>query len=103
MATAQQEIKTLKKDLAQIKEMLAASANGHAPNGLGDNSRFDIDAIKERAREAGVKAREYLSEKQDQAKVARDKAEKTIQKRPFTSTAAAFAGGAIVAALLSRK
>ncbi|WP_417461301.1 hypothetical protein [Kordiimonas sp.] len=101
MATAQQEIKTLKKDLAQIKEMLAASANGHAPNGIGE--KFDIDAIKERAREAGVKAREYLSDKQDQAKVARDKAERTIQKRPFASTAAAFAGGAIVAALLSRK
>lgn len=101
MATAQQEIKTLKKDLAQIKEMLAASANGHAPNGIGD--KFDIDAIKERAREAGVKAREYLSDKQDQAKVARDKTEKAIQRHPFASTAAAFAGGAIVAALLSRK
>lgn len=102
MATAQQEIKTLKKDLNQIKEMLAAQAKDIAPNGA-DTSRIDVDAIKERAREAGVKARDYLRSKQDQAIVARDKAEDTIKARPFVSTAAAFASGAIVAALLTRR
>jgi ElaB/YqjD/DUF883 family membrane-anchored ribosome-binding protein len=102
MATAQQEIKTLKKDLNQIKEMLAAQVRDVAPNGA-DTSRIDVDAIKERAREAGVKARDYLRHKQDQAIIARDKAEETIKERPFVTTAVAFASGAIVAALLTRR
>ncbi|WP_262690200.1 hypothetical protein [Kordiimonas aestuarii] len=102
MATAQQEIKNLKKDMKQIKDMLTAQARDVAPNGA-DTSRIDVDAIKDRAREAGEKAREYLRNKQDQAVVARDKAEQTIKDRPFTTTAAAFASGAIVAALLSRR
>ncbi|WP_417449792.1 hypothetical protein [Kordiimonas sp.] len=102
MATAQQEIKNLKKDLNQIKEMLSAQVEDVTPNGAA-GPRIDVDAMKDRAREAGEKAREYLRSKQDQAVVARDKAEQTIKDRPFVTTAAAFASGAIVAALLSRR
>ncbi|MFC3051460.1 hypothetical protein [Kordiimonas pumila] len=103
MTTAQQEIKSLKKDLAQIKDILADHAENVVSNGASKSKFFDVDEVKDQARRAGVAARKYLHDKQDQVIVARDKAEATIQKRPFTTTVAAFAGGALIAALLSRK
>jgi len=103
MATAQQEIKGLKKDIADLKDILASQVEDVTPNGNSVDNRFDMQAVKARARLAGVKARKFVQDTQDQAKVARDAAEKTIKARPFTTTAAAFASGALVAALLKRK
>ncbi|TNE64345.1 MAG: hypothetical protein EP335_07730 [Alphaproteobacteria bacterium] len=103
MATAQQEIKALKKDLADLKDILAERVQEELPNGTAKNGMPSMDDIKARARHAGVKARKYLRQKQVQARDARDATEKAIQERPFTATAAAFAGGAIVAALLARR
>ncbi len=103
MATAQQEIKDLKQDIADLKDVIASQVEDTVPNGSSTDRRFDMETVRERARLAGKKARKFFVEKQDQAKVARDAAEKTIKARPFTTTAAAFAGGALVAALIKRK
>lgn len=103
MATAQQDIKALKADIADLKEVIASQVEDVAPDGKSSDSRFDMDAVKERARVAGMKARKFFEETQGQAKDARVKAEKTIKARPFATTAVAFAGGALVAALITRK
>ncbi|NVJ97896.1 MAG: hypothetical protein HWE25_07075 [Alphaproteobacteria bacterium] len=101
MATAQQEIKALKEDLADLKKAVADQAEEAVED--AETSRFDVQEMKARARLAGIKARKFFEDKQGQMKVARDKTEKTIKERPFASTAAAFAGGALVATLISRK
>lgn len=103
MATAQQEIKSLKAELAQLKSAMENQIEDIAPNGESSDGRFDMQSVKARARLAGIKARKFIDEKQGQVKEARDATEKTIKARPFTSTAVAFAGGALVAALISRK
>lgn len=103
MATAQQEIKALKQDMAQIKDILVDHVDGKSSNGSSKSKFFDVEDVKAKARYAGEQAREYLSAKQEQVIAARDVTEKTIKERPFMSTAIAFTGGALVAALLSRK
>jgi ElaB/YqjD/DUF883 family membrane-anchored ribosome-binding protein len=103
MATAQQEIKSLKAELAQLKQAVEAQVEDVTPNGDGTDGRFDMQNVRARARLAGQKARKFFDEKQGQVKDARDATEKTIKARPFASTAVAFAGGALVAALIARK
>ncbi len=103
MATAQQEIKSLKEDMAQIKDILVDHAEGTAANGASKSRSVNMDQVKEKARLFGAQAREFLNGKQEQFVTARDATEKTIKSRPFTSAAVAFTGGALIAALLSRK
>ena len=103
MATAQQEINALKKDMAQIKDILVDHVEGNSSNGSSKSKLLNVENVKEKARVAGAQAREYLSAKQDQVIAARNVTEKTIKERPFTTAAVAFTGGALVAALLSRK
>ena len=103
MATAQTEIKALKKDMTQIKDILVDHFDGKSSNGTSKTKYFDVEDVKEKARVVGAQAREYVSVKQDQVLAARDVTEKTIKERPFTTAAIAFTGGALVAALLSRK
>lgn len=102
MATTAEEVKNLKKDIGQIKNMLADQLNGSAQNGKSDTI-FNRDDIEDMANRAGKSVREFMTDKREKFTDATDQAEAVIKDRPFASAAAMFAGGMLFAALLRRR
>jgi ElaB/YqjD/DUF883 family membrane-anchored ribosome-binding protein len=102
MTTAQQEVKNLKKDISEIKNLLADQLEDVPVNGSSKivPSKGELKRV---AHQAGKGLRTFISEKQDQIGEAKTACESTIKKRPFTSAAVAFAGGVLLTTLLKRK
>jgi len=96
MATNQQRIDDMQNDIEEIKEMLESHTQSDTPRVTKSN-------IRDFANHAGQNMRQYFGEKREQMRDASERAEETIKSRPFTSTAVAFAAGALVTAMLNRK
>jgi len=99
MATTQNQIKSMQKDLDQIKELLADNLAKTAPNGASKAA----DKAEDTARKAGEGVKMFLSDRKEQFDHAKDKCETTIKDRPFMSTATAFIGGALLMSLINRR
>lgn len=102
MTTTQKEIKSLKDDIDQIKTLLVDQVEEAAPNGQS-KAILTREEIAGLANKAGQSVRSFVGQKSEQFDQARDVCETKIKQRPFLSTAAAFAGGALLVALLKRK
>ncbi|MET0156120.1 MAG: hypothetical protein ABW189_08475 [Rickettsiales bacterium] len=99
--TAQQEIRELKEEIDRLKNLLVDHAEKTASNGMS-KMIFTKDEICDMARNAGSEVRNYFGEKQRQISDATASCKETIRERPFTSTAIAFATGALLASLFRR-
>lgn len=102
MSTAQEEVKALKKDITQIKNMLAdqleeTTSNGHS------KTIFNKEDLQNVAYNAGKGLRHFFGEKQQQFLDGKEQCENVIKSRPLTSAAVMFAGGMVLSALLRRK
>lgn len=99
MATTEQELQTLKKEISEIKSMLGEQEKGISKigNSLPNLSK---DEIQRAANKAGRNVRGALEETKDNAIERKARAEDTIKDNPLCSTAAAFTGGVIIAALI---
>ena len=100
--TTAQEIKSMKKDLAEMKNLLADQledtvSNGHSKTVL---TRAEISEL---AHKAGSSVREFVNGKREQLDAAKVKTQDTIKARPLTSAAVALAGGLLLGAMLRRK
>lgn len=102
MATTQQEVKDMKQDIAQIKNMLADQLEETPANGES-KTVFTKEELQRVANQAGKGVRAFFSDKQKQFGEAKVACEKTIKERPLTSAAVAFAGGMLLTTLLKRK
>jgi ElaB/YqjD/DUF883 family membrane-anchored ribosome-binding protein len=102
MSTAQQEIKLLKDELKELKKQMSEKAENAAQEGE-KKAKMTKEEMSRIAHGAGEGVRSFVSLKGEQLGNAKDSCEQTIQNRPFASTAIAFAGGVLVASLLSRK
>lgn len=102
MATTQQEVKELKQDIVQIKNMLADQLEETAANGES-RTIFAKEELQRLANQAGKGVRTFFSDKQRQFGQAKAACEKTIKERPVTSAVVAFAGGMLLTTLLRRK
>jgi len=101
MTTTTQEVKILKKDIAQIKNMLADQLDETPSNGAS-KTLFTKEDLQRVANETGKGVRTFLADKQKKAGEAKAACESTIKSRPFTSAAVAFAGGMVLSALMKR-
>lgn len=102
MATTAQEVKNLKKDLDQIKNMLADQLSDVTPNGKSETI-FNREDLEDMANRAGKSVRVFMTDKREKLSDASDQAETVIKERPFVSAAAMFAGGMLLASLLRRR
>lgn len=102
MSTTQQEVKVMKKDITQIKNMLADHMDGAPSNGQS-KTVFNKEDLQQMAHQAGQGVRAFVSAKQQELGNAKEACENTIKERPFTSAAVAFAGGVLVTTLLKGK
>lgn len=102
MATTAQEVKNLKKDITQIKNMLADQLAEIPPNGES-RTMFNRDDLQDMANRAGKTVREFVSDKREQINEATDQAETKIKERPFMTAAAMFASGVVLASLIARR
>lgn len=102
MATTAQEVKNLKKDITQIKNMLADQLAEIPPNGES-RTMFNSDDLQDMANRAGKTVREFVSDKREQINEATDQAETKIKERPFMTAAAMFASGVVLASLIARR
>lgn len=85
------EHEQIQKDLKDVK--------GNVENLAESGSK---NAVR-KARQAGETVRHWFSDQRDRALDLRDNTEQRIKKSPFTSTALAFAAGALLASLLRRR
>lgn len=99
MATTQNQIKSMQKDLDQIKDLLADNLAKTASNGASKTAT----KAEETARKAGEGVKTFVTDRKEQLGSAKDACESTIKERPFVSTAAAFVGGALLMTLLNRR
>ena len=100
--TTAQEVKAMKKEIADMKKVIANYAEGAVPN--SDSRSFITRAeIQDLANKAGKSVRGFVSEKRTQVEDVTKQTQKTIKSRPLTSAAAALAGGMVLGALLRRK
>ncbi len=102
MSTAQEEIKILKDELKDLKKQMSENAESAAKAGE-KQAKMTKEEMAKMAQNAGEGVRSFVSRKGEQFGEAKDSCEETIKNRPFASTAVAFAGGLLVASLLSRK
>lgn len=102
MATTQQEVKAMKQEIADLKNLLADHVEETAANGAS-KTIMAKDELQQLAHHAGKGVRNFMSQKHQQLDEAKVSCQKTIKERPLTSAAIAFAGGAVLAALLSKK
>ena len=102
MPTAQEEIKILKDELKDLKKQMSESAESAAKEGE-KQAKMTKEEMARMAQNAGEGVRSFVSRKSEQLGNVKDSCEETIKSRPFASTAVAFAGGLLVASLLSRK
>ena len=103
MAVVSKEVRELQRELEELKNSFTERLEEIAPGSTRSNvfpiSRHELKALAE---QAGLTARAYLASKKDQLVDVRDRTEASIQRRPFTTTAVAFAAGAILASLISQ-
>ncbi len=102
MATTQKEVKNMKQDIAQIKDMLADQLEEIPTNGKTKNI-FNKEDLQSIANQAGKGVRAFFSDKQKQLEEVKTACKKTIKERPLTSAAVAFAGGMLITTLLRKK
>ena len=102
MATTQQELKILKNDIAEIKNILADHANRSASNGVS-KMVMQKQNLEQLAQDAGERVRDFVQQEQEQFDQVKAQAETAIKDRPFTTAAVAFASGALLGTLLRRK
>lgn len=102
MATTAQDVKALKQEIAALKDQLAEQIETQEV--LQSKGSFPhYQDLQQLASQAGQSVRTYLTDKQEQIGHAKEHCEKTIQRRPFTSTALAFAGGVLLTSLLKKR
>lgn len=99
MTAISKEVQALHNEVQELKGLLAQQAKSLS-NGHTSLTREDL---KNAASKAGANMRKFLHDQQEKMEEARDQARQTIRQRPFATTAAAFAGGLALAALLARK
>lgn len=97
-----QEVKALKKDIAQLKNMLADQLDEATPNGQS-RSIFSKEELSHAAHNAGQNVRHFLENKQEQFAYGKEKCQSTIKARPLTSAAVLLAGGMLLGSILKRK
>jgi ElaB/YqjD/DUF883 family membrane-anchored ribosome-binding protein len=99
MATTEQELQAMKKEIAEIKSMLTEQEKGISKigNSLPELNKQDL---QQAANTAGRKVRSALNETKEEASVRKERAEETIKEHPLSSTTAAFTGGVIIATLI---
>jgi len=102
MTAKQKENKALKDDIDQIKNLLVDQSEEALANGRS-KTMLTREEIAGLANKAGQSVRSFVGEKSQQIGQARDACESQIKQRPFLTTAAAFAGGALLVGLLKRK
>lgn len=102
MATTAQEVKTLKKEITELKNMLADQLSDTPANGISQTI-FSKEELQDMANKAGKSVRDFVSDKREKFTDATEQAETTIKDRPFISAAAIFASGVVLATLLARR
>lgn len=97
-----QEIKTMKEDIAEMKDLLAGQMKEATSN--GNSAMFmSREELSEMANKAGKSVREFASDKREQIDEAKALTQDTIKARPLTSAAVAMVSGLALGALLSKK
>ncbi|MCD6034295.1 MAG: hypothetical protein K0R63_36 [Rickettsiales bacterium] len=102
MATAEQEIKMLKKDLSNLKDAMRDKLAELTSDGGGYIPQIKED-FQELAQQAGKEARSLFNNTQKQFSDATHACEETIKEHPFRTSALIFMSGALLATLLRRK
>jgi len=102
MATTQQEVKQMKKEIKELKSLLEDQSESLIEEGKARATAKGAE-LKLVAQEAGKSVREFLDDSKGSLTTARDNTEARIKERPFASAAIAFAGGVLLTSLLSRK
>lgn len=101
-SSATQEVEALKKDIADLRKQVSEQASKIAKDG-NNIAHLSVDELQGMARRAGKEVRSFMSDKQKQLMHAKDECEESIKMHPFVYTAAAFASGMLLAALLRRR
>lgn len=106
MATANQEIRDLRAELEQLRASITAEVkNGHYRT--RDNVTALAKDMREEAEElahnAGISLRQAWTRGRHAATDAYAQYESSVVRHPLSSTAIAFAGGMLLAALIRRR
>ena len=102
MTTTQQEVKVLKKEVAELKDTLSEQAEQKYYN-IAAKATDVKDEVSRIAHIAGQNISHFIGNKQEQLIDAKDRTERTIKNRPFTSAAIAFGAGVLLTALIKKK
>lgn len=97
------EIRELRQEVKDLTALIEKTAKKVASNGSAEVFGLNRSDLQDMARKAGRNARHFIDEKYEQMHHLRDNAEERITSHPFTSIAAAIAGGMIIGAILNRK
>jgi len=100
MSVSEKEVQELKKELSEMKSLITDYVK-ETKNAA--NSAFSPDQMKSLAHELGQNVRGFFDDKKDVIVDQKKSCETKIQENPLASTLIAFVGGAILAALISKK
>jgi ElaB/YqjD/DUF883 family membrane-anchored ribosome-binding protein len=106
MATANQEIRDLRAELEQLRASISAEAkNGHyrVRENMSTLAKDVREDAEELAHNAGISLRKAWNRGRLAASDAYAQYESSVVRHPLSSTAMAFAGGMLLAALLRRR
>lgn len=92
------EHEKLRKELKEVKDNVE-----HLAEDMDRKSENAKEEMKQKAQKAGASVKHWYESQKERADELRHDAEKQISQHPFTSTALAFAAGALVASILRRR
>ena len=96
---AQEEIKSLKEDIVEIKDLLTE----HAKETAGKSSKFfSKEDLQDIAKQTGQQIYSIFNNKQKQFEEVKDKYEEKVKKSPFAALGIAFVCGALLTAIFKR-
>ena len=98
MATQQQDLRELREELEELRGIVAREAK--RANGRLNETKEELRVV---AHNAGATIRDLAGKGRDSAVNAYESYESTVQKHPVSSTALAFFGGFVAAALFNRR
>lgn len=97
MSTQQQELTQLKKDMDKLKAEMETEVQDRINDALNKKTITDM------ANDAGKNLNRFFTKQKNNAINAKESCEESVKAHPFYSVLGAFAGGAILAALLTRR
>ncbi|MBY0354842.1 MAG: hypothetical protein K2Q12_03830 [Rickettsiales bacterium] len=107
MTTSNQELRDLRAEVKQLRASIASETrNGHLKLSRSDVEEFAKDVgndARELAHNAGASIRQAWSKSRNAAVDAYGDYEASVARHPLSSTALAFAGGLLLAALIRRR